>query len=107
MPKQKKYAQCDNCGEQYDKDDLKSLAEIHHLAERLSPGEPCPAGECPAEECGALCFVVKADGETPGLLEAAKNAENWLRDYVPATDAGIIGLMAEIRAAIREAEEKS
>ena len=48
--------ECDNCRQQYEQDDLK---EIDHLAIRLDPGGPVPAGECPDRDCGALCYPVE------------------------------------------------
>jgi len=56
----------------------KSLFELDHLHERLTPGDPSPVGECPADdeqggECGA--FVYYDDIEIvykvkPDVLEA-------------------------------------
>ena len=51
---------CDNCGEVYTDETLpKTLYQIHHLADRLSPGCPTPSGEC--GECGALTYEEEAD----------------------------------------------
>ena len=56
MPKKKPETratlyQCQDCCGLWDEEDLK--LDIPHLYERVSPGEPMPAGECPG--CGALC----------------------------------------------------
>lgn len=43
--------ECQNCGWKGPEEDLKKY--IHHIQDRVAPGEPMPAGECP--KCGALC----------------------------------------------------
>ena len=44
---------CQNCPfTTTDRDQLRTVADIH---QRVEPGEPMPAGEC--TECGALCHV--------------------------------------------------
>lgn len=44
---------CDNCGGEFPAEKCKTLSEIKHLWDRLTPGDPTPSGECP--ECN--CFV--------------------------------------------------
>lgn len=44
---------CQNCGREWDDDDL---VEPRALNVRVEPGEPMPSGECP--KCGALCQPV-------------------------------------------------
>jgi hypothetical protein len=62
MTKDERLTRCDNCGNECTVDELaNSLCEMHHLYERLEPGEEVPAGEC---ECGACAYVVK-DGPLP------------------------------------------
>jgi hypothetical protein len=46
-------SECGNCGEVWKDEDIKPLIDVHHLWERISPGEIVPSGECP--DCGALC----------------------------------------------------
>lgn len=41
---------CQNCEAKWTEDQLK---EIKDIEQRVSPGEPMPAGECPT--CGSLC----------------------------------------------------
>lgn len=40
----------------------------------------------------------------PELLEALKEAENWLAEYEDGPDSGLQGLLAQARAAIAKAE---
>lgn len=49
-------SECGDCGEVWADDDIKSLCDIHHLWERISPGGTVPSGECPGVDCGALCY---------------------------------------------------
>lgn len=55
---------CDDCGAEYTEDDIDSDDEdgfrsyIHHINERVGPGEPMPAGQC---SCGSLVHLVDAD----------------------------------------------
>lgn len=46
-------SECGDCSEVWPDTDIKPLIDIHHLWERISPGEIVPSGECP--DCGALC----------------------------------------------------
>lgn len=46
-------SECSDCGQVWKDGDIKQLIDIHHLWERISPGEVVPSGECP--NCGALC----------------------------------------------------
>lgn len=60
---------CDACGEEGGEGDLgngygRTLAEIHHLAERLDPGGVVPVGACP---CGALCYLITPPPRNPAL----------------------------------------
>lgn len=52
----------------------RTVYQIHHLYERVSPGEIMPAGECP--ECEALCYVV--DEAEP------KPSNQWYREQAKA-----------------------
>lgn len=52
-------SRCGNCGKVCNDRDLLPLGEIHHLFERLAPGDTFPSGEC--RDCGALCTPF--DGE--------------------------------------------
>lgn len=63
-------SKCGNCGKVWDDS---QLAEIRHLWERVSPGEPFPSGECP--ECGALCQPV-SEAEIEASDAHVVNAEN-------------------------------
>lgn len=45
---------CQNCEWTGEADELLDIADF---GQRVSPGEPCPAGECP--ECGALAHLVE------------------------------------------------
>jgi hypothetical protein len=47
---------CQNCDWTGTTDELD---DIQHCAERVSPGEPFPAGECP--DCGALAQIDDLD----------------------------------------------
>jgi hypothetical protein len=55
--------ECENCGRQFtdaDETDGEVSDEgwrhyIHHLQDRVAPGEPMPAGEC--HHCGALVHI--------------------------------------------------
>ena len=57
MADEKKLLQCRNCDWTGTEDQLgRQLGEIHHLIEKIEPGEIVPYGECP--ECQCLCFAV-------------------------------------------------
>jgi hypothetical protein len=57
MADEKKQLRCRNCDWTGTEDQLgRQLGEIHHLIEKIEPGEIVPYGECP--ECGCLCFAV-------------------------------------------------
>lgn len=63
--------ECQNCGKQYD---INDLDPVDHLWERVDAGEPMPAGQCPDEECQAICHLVKQgdtgmQGDTPAPRE--------------------------------------
>ena len=46
-------------------------------------------------------YLVKA---APDLLDACKGAENWLSEFSDGSDDGLIGLLGDLRDAIRKAE---
>ncbi len=48
-------AHCQNCGRAWESS---LLNHIRDLAQRVSPGEPMPAGQCPI--CGALCHQTQS-----------------------------------------------
>ena len=57
MADEKKQLRCRNCDWTGTEDQLgRQLGEIHHLIEKIEPGEIVPYGECP--ECTCLCFAV-------------------------------------------------
>jgi hypothetical protein len=57
MAEEKKQLRCRNCDWTGTEDQLgRRLGEIHHLIEKIEPGEIVPYGECP--ECTCLCFAV-------------------------------------------------
>ena len=50
---------CGNCQWQGDEEAVeRTLVQVHHLGERLDPGDEVPAGECP--ECGAFAYLIHA-----------------------------------------------
>lgn len=53
-PEGEQLHQCDNCGGEFDQDDLALVSDI---SERVDAGGPMPSGECPS--CGALCYPVE------------------------------------------------
>ena len=51
-----KILHCQNCDWEGTEEELgKTLTEIHHLWDRVAPGEITPYGECPNEDCGGMC----------------------------------------------------
>src|SRR3990167_1944713 len=58
--------ECQNCGKNRDADELHPIRDIH---ERVTAGEPMPAGECP--DCGALCHPVEERSPADLVLIAA------------------------------------
>lgn len=72
------YAKCDNCGQCW-RDD--ALDEIDRLVERVSPGEPMPAGQCP--DCTSLCHLIEQGdtgvrGDTPSPQQGDTPLPEWL-----------------------------
>lgn len=53
-------AVCDDCGHRCAQDELKQLAEIDDLGQRLNAGCEVPAGECP--HCGSLAYLEPVAG---------------------------------------------
>jgi hypothetical protein len=64
--------ECQNCGKEWTKQELNEIA-ARHLPERVSEGEPMPAGECPT--CGANCH---ARDETALRLEDRNSPDDYL-----------------------------
>jgi hypothetical protein len=52
--------ECQACGSVWM---FRQLGDIQDLDQRVSPGEPVPAGECPELTCGALCHPVQLQAE--------------------------------------------
>lgn len=48
----RKVVRCQDCRRILKKNDLIPIEQVKHLLERVSSGEPMPAGEC--KHCGAL-----------------------------------------------------
>ena len=77
-------AQCDNCGEVFDFDDIKLLEDVEDLELRLTPGCEVPVGECP--DCGALCYEHREEQKktpsqlTPELIEDIRRVIEYLRE---------------------------
>ena len=55
-----------------------------------------------SEEEAANARLIAA---SPDLLSAAEEAVSWLGEYEDAADSGMAGLIKELKAAIRKAEE--
>lgn len=62
-------SECQNCSKTWADDELKTY--IHHIQDRVEPGEPMPSGECP--ECGALCQPMDRLELLESLLESLED----------------------------------
>ena len=72
---------CDNCGWMGSEEEIKPLSQVHHLSERIAPGEFVPSGEC--LKCGAFCHEVKLEtiAEAARILASTpKRANELTRD---------------------------
>ena len=86
---------CQNCEKVCTKDELEPLEE-RGIFERVSPGEPMPAGACP--ECGALCHSLAAlrlNEDVQDILADITDTEECTCD---GTEVGPCTLCASVSA---------
>ncbi|WP_378952137.1 hypothetical protein [Mesorhizobium sp. ANAO-SY3R2] len=105
--------ECQDCGTEFTQDDMDAddganetgfRSYIHHISERVSPGEPMPAGQC--NHCGALVHLVgdaeTAPDEANETIDALVQAEAFIAGFKDdATQIGVADILAGLRAAMK------